>query len=383
MRILKAQTPAKKTLTLKKAYNLELSHSRGLTDLIIHGNNLSAATSLGPNKYSGLGDLTSDGRYILPLHCHGENMMSGEEFAAAVLAAAEKNENIEASLDGYMLTYSVNTTFSLFAPGRIRGASGEVFTLMFKIRSPEESGTALETGVGFTYASGSQVFTFDNTGAEESVYAIGTSNATRQVNGIQLSTTYNKPRIIDIRSFGVFRGTVSADAHSPYWGDRVDLFLGGPLINYSPAIDIAYPYRGYAERWVDRIPLASEGLIAVDVGASYPTYQIEIPEAYRERAKMRLDHFSNTTNENTFRSYTFRCMRSADGSAFLITASNSYKTLEKFSSLFDTLGVHIQIPRDTPWIETFEKIAVPTRKGKNHLDIETLVAPSTIDFTYY
>ncbi len=383
MRVLKAQTPTEKKQSLKQGYSFVLSHSQGLRDLVIHGTNLSASNSLGLQKLSALGDPTDDGRYVLPLHCHGENMMSGEEFAAAILALAEENANVTASLDGYMLTYSSKTTASLFPAERIHGAYGEVFTLMFKICAPQQSGASLSTGLGLIYSSGAQSINFDGSIMGESVYAVGTSNATRQVKGLQLSTTNDMPRIIDIRTFGIFRGTVSADAYSSYWGERVNLYLRAPLINYSPAKDIVYPLRGYAERWVDRIPLTTDGISSVDVGASYPTYQLEIPQQYRSVSTMRLDHFSATTNQSTFLSYTFRSMRSADGNYFLITASSAYKTLESFCALFESLGVHLQIPRQTPLIESFEKITIPTRKGKNFLDIETYATPSTIDFTYY
>ena len=76
-------------------------------------------------------------------------------------------------------------------------------------------------------------------------------------------------------------------------------------------------------------------------------------------------------------------MRSADGEAMLITAKSTYGTVEKFASLFNSLGVNIQIPRQAPLIEVFDKVNIPTRKGINYFDIETYVPPSTLEFTYY
>ena len=163
----------------------------------------------------------------------------------------------------------------------------------------------------------------------------------------------------------------------------MQISLGAPLITYSPVKDIAYPLRGYAERWVDCISLADAPITAVELGAKYPSYRVQIPEHLIGYATMRLDHFSVTTSESTLKSYSYRCMRTPEGDAFYITASASYKTVEQFSELFQALDVHIQVARETAWIEAFEKVVIPTKKGLNYLDIETAVTPSTVEFTYY
>lgn len=381
--LIRAETPTVKTQSLKKGYGVYLSHSKGLKDMVIYGNNLSAATSLGPHKISSLGDQTETGGYVLPLHCHGENLLGGEEFAAAVLALAEKNENVTASLDGYMLTYTSLTDAALLPAGRIHGATGEIFSVILSISAPQSSGTSLSAGVGLTYTSGAQSIVFDCAVAGETVSVVGTSNASRQVTGLRITSTGASPRTIDIRSFGIYRGTVTEQAHKPYWGERVQIPLRAPLVHYSSAKDVTYPLRGYTERWVDCISVSDSPITAVELGAKYPTYRLEIPEQLRSIATMRLDHFSATTSTSTFNSYTYRYMRTPEGDAFHISASSTYNTLEKFTSFFKSLGVHIQIARKTALIEPFERVEIPTRQGLNYLDIETAVTPSTVDFTYY
>ena len=148
--LLTAETPSVKKQSLKKGYGITLSHSNGLKDIAIHGNNLSAASARGPYKISSIGDLTADGRYSIPLHCHGENLLGGEEFASAVLALAKENDSVTASLDGYMLTFSSQTDATLFPAGRVRGANSEVFSVIFSINAPQSSGASLNTGIGLT-----------------------------------------------------------------------------------------------------------------------------------------------------------------------------------------------------------------------------------------
>ena len=381
--LLRAETPTQKKVTLKKGYGIYLSHEKGLRDLTIHGTNLSAPCELGPTKISSLGDPTEGGQYAITLHCHGENMLGGEEFAAAVLATAQDNPYMTASLDGDMLTISSRTSVSILPAGRIRGAYGELLSIRFNVIAPQDSGTAINTGVGFTYSSGVHTATFDCETAGESVTVISTSSSTRQVNGLRITSTGETPRVIDLKSFGIYRGTAAAEKHEPYWGERVQIPLTAPLIAYSPAKDVVYPMLGYAERRVESISLADAPITAVDLGASYPTYRVQLPETLWERSTLRLDHFSSTNDESTFKSYTYRSMRSPEGDAFYITASNSYKTVEKFTEFFHTLNVRIHIARETALIETFDKITVPTRKGTNYLDLETVVPAANIDFTYY
>ena len=368
---------------MKKGYGISLSHPLGLRDVAIYGATLSAASASGPYRLSALGDPWEDGSYHIPLHCHGENLMSGEEFAAAVLAVAKENTNLTASLDGYMLTYTSKATVKLFPDGRIRGAYGEIFSVHFSIRSPQTSASSLNSGIGLVYTSGAQTISFSCTSTEEAVTVIAASNATRQVNGLRITSTASTPRIIDIRSFGIYRGTVSTEAHSPYWGERKDLILRAPLHHYSPAQDIAYPMRGYVERWVESEPLTDPTITAVSLGSQYPTYRVEIPPQLKDQANVRLDYFSSTTSESSLISSAFWCMRAPEGDAFYITAKSTYDTVEKFASFFNSLGVRILTQREAPLIETFEKTTLSTKKGMNYLDLETAVAPGTLTFTYY
>lgn len=380
--LLRAETPTEKKATLSKGFGIYLSHDKGLRDIAIYANNLTKACELGPMKIYSLGEVTEDGQYAISLHCHGANILGGEEFAAAVLALAETNSSVTASRDGDFLTYSSKSAISLLPTGRIHGAYGEIFSIRCTVSAPQNSGTAINAGFGFTYISGVHTASFDCETAGESVTIISTSSATKQISGLRITSTGGTPRVIDLKSFGVYRGTVAPEEHEPYWGERVQIPLTGPLVYYNAGRDVIYPMRGYTERRGERISLADAPISAISLGATYPTYRVQIPERLWSESGIILDHFSRT-NETTFKSTTFKYMRSPEGDAFYISASNSYKTVEKFSDLFHTLDVRIQIDHETPLIETFDKIEIPTRKGLNYVDLETLVVPSKIDFTYY
>ena len=368
---------------MKKDHSVYLSHTSGVRDIAIYGSSLSAITSLGPYQIHGIGDVGEDGRAVIPLHCHGENLLGGEELAEAMLALAAKSTSFTASLDGYLLTFSAKTTETLFPSQRIRCTSGDLMTFMFKVSSPEATGTALNCGLGFVYPSGGQSVSFNGFVQGETVQVIGTNSSTKAITGLRVNSTGGMPRVMDIRSFGIYRGAVTADAHEPYWGERVYISLRAPLASFSGVKDIVYPLRGYAERNIDCTPVSGLPLETVELGATYPSFRIEIPEHLRAEASIRLSHFSSTTKESTLLSNTYRCMRSADGNYFYITGASSYDTTEKMAALLAQLGTEIQSVRQTPLYETVETVTLPTKRGRNYFDLQTLCPASTIDFTYY
>ncbi|MBP3605669.1 MAG: hypothetical protein J6J66_03635 [Clostridia bacterium] len=383
LHLLRAETPTEKTASMKKDHNVYLSHASGVRDIAIYGNSLSAITSLGPYRIGGLGDVGEDGRAVIPIHCHGENLLGGEELAEAMLALAAKNASVTASLDGHLLTYSSKTTAPLITTPRLRCSIGYLMTFMFKVSSPEATGTALNCGLGFIYPSGGQTVSFDGSVQGATVQVVGTNSSTKSITGLRVNNTGGLPRVMDIRSFGIYRGAVTADVHEPYWGARFYISLRAPLASFSSAKDIVYPLRGYAERNIDCTPVSSLPLETVELGATYPSFRIEIPEHLRADSTIRLSHFTATTNQSTFLSNTYRSMRSEDGTYFYITGSSSYATLEKMAGLLATLGAEIQSVRQTPLYETVETVTLPTKRGRNYFDAETVCPASTIDFTYY
>ncbi len=377
-----AQSPTTAKKTLTRGYGVDLAHARGIFSLGIYGTSYGAAPSGEPYKISYIGDRTEDGRYAFPLHCHGENMISGEDFAAAVLAAAESNSQVTASLDGGVLTFSATGTVSLFPNGFLRGAYGEVFTIMFSLCAPENEGSTLNSGITLNYSYGSQSVSYSGSYAGETVQILTSSNASRQLTGLSVSSTGGLPRRIDLSTFGVFRGTVGAEAYRPYWGENVCFYLSEPLRTFDTTQDVAYPLQGYVKRTNKAILFKPESATPENIGNAYPIYRLPLPEALHGK-KVYLDRFSHTQQENTLISEVFRYMENEEQNALLVSVSKSYNTAEKFLNYFHSLSVHLVFLRNEPLIERFSPITLPTRKGRNHIDVRTVVDPNKIEFTYF
>lgn len=381
MATLWAKSPTTKNKNLNKGYGVDLTHTKGLCRLGVKGAALNAADADEPYKITYFGDLTEDGRYVIPLHCHGTNMISGETFAAAVLAAAESSSLVTASLDGSILTFSATGTVPLFPEGFLRGAYFEAFTIMFTLCAPENTGSTLRSGVTLTYNSGSQSVSYNGTYAGETVQILVSSNSSRQLTGLSVSSTNGLPRRIDISTFGIFRGTVGVEAFQPYWGEIVPFYLSEPLRTFETIKDVAYPLQGYAERPIKALPFKPETAELADISNTYPIYRLPLPEALHGKS-VYLDRFSQTKQEDILIAYTFQCMENAEQDAILISAPKTYNTAEKFLNYFYSLNVNLTFLRSEPLIERFSPITLPTRKGRNHIDFLTTVAPFEINFTY-
>lgn len=381
MAALWAQSPTPTKKSFSKGYGVDLTHAKGICKLGVRGTSYGWIPTGEPYMTTFFGDPTEDGRYVIPLHCHGTNMISGETFAAAVLAAAESSNLVTASLEGNILTFSATGTVPLFPTGFLRGAHAEVFTIMFTLCAPENTGSTLNSGITLTYSYGSQSVSYSGSYAGETVQILTSSNASRQLTGLSVSSTGGRPRRIDISTFGIFRGTVSQEAFQPYWGETVPFYLSEPLRTYLTTKDIAYPLQGYAERMVKATPFKPDTAIPADISNAYPIYRLPMPEALHGQSVL-MDRFSHTTKESTLIAEELRYMQSAEKDAILVCVPSAYKTAEKFLNFFHATNANIISERDEPLIERFSPIVLPTRRGRNHIDIQTFVAPSTIDFTY-
>ena len=375
------QSPTAKTKKLNRGFGVDLTHAKGIYKLAIEAATNSGPVTGEPNQLRFMGEKNADGLYEFPIHCHGVNILSGEAFAAAVLAAAESNAKVTASLDGNILTYSSTATVQLLPAGRLRGALGEIFTVMFRLCAPENTGSSLSSGVSLTYTYGSQIVSYSGTYAGETVQMIANSNSSRQLIGLSLTTTSGLPRKMDISSFGIFRGTVAAESFSPYWGDRVSFFLTEPLLVYSTLSDFAYPLQGYAERWVRSALFKPESAVKTELSSSYPIYRLSLPESFYNTSP-QMDRFSSVPNESTLAAGALRYMRSPEGDSILVSANTSDNTPEKFLQYFNSFDVHLLCARSEPLIERFAPITLPTRKGRNYVELQTEVAPFSLQFTY-
>ncbi len=360
---------------------MDLTHAKGIYKLAIEAAASSGPVTGEPNKIRFIGEKNADGLYECPLHCHGENILSGEAFAAAVLAAAENNTSVTASLDGNILTYSSTATVQILPAGRLRGAYGEIFTIMFRLCAPENAGSSLSSGVALTYTYGSQIVSYSGTYAGETVQMIASSNSTRQLIGLSLTTTNGLPRQMDISGFGIFRGTVGAESFSPYWGESVSFFLIEPLRVYSTLSDFAYPLQGYAERWVRSALFKPESAVKEELSATYPVYRLPLPASFYN-TNPEMDRFSLVSSESTLTAGALRYMRSAEGDSLLVSANTSDNTPEKFLEHFNSFDVNLLCARSEPLIERFAPITLSTRKGRNYVELQTEVAPFSLQFTY-
>ena len=375
--------PTHKTKEFSSGYGFYLNHARGLTDFYISASLRNQAVSGKPSLLSFIGTPTADGRYEYSFHCHGESLIGGRELAEAMLRTAAENNSLEASLHGDYLHFRSNTNTPLLPAGRVRGSYGERFTAMLKVSAPEESGKAINSGIGLTVSSGG-AFAIADTAVYEGgeVQMIGTSSASRQIVNISVITTMGKLRVIDLNSFGVFRGAVGAEDFAPYWGSKASVILSEPLCVCDTTRDYLYPMRGYAERFTEAYPLTLEGLCEASFGASVPSFHAPIPEVLIGKT-YNVDCLAMPSSESTFLSTPFCVRTSADGEYLELTSSANYDTPEKYLALMQEYAAKAIVIREKPRYEFFDPIAIETRKGQNYLDTETSIVPHRLGITYY
>lgn len=382
-RLQSGAAPTRNTKVFTSGYGFYLNHARGLTDFYISAAQSNQAVIDKPSLLSFIGTPTEDGRYEYSFHCHGESLIGGRELAEAMLGMAAKNASVEATLQGDYLHFRAKTTAPLLAAGRVRGSYGERFTAMLKVSAPEESGKAIASGIALTNSSGG-AFSITDTAVYEGgeVQMIGTSSATRQIVNISVASTQGMLRVMDLSSFGVFRGAVSAEDFTPYWGTETSVILSEPLRVCNSLRDHLYPMRGYAERFTDAYPLLLDGLCEASFGASVPSFHAPIPEVLIGKT-YSVDCLATKNSESAFLSTPFCVRTSADGAYLEMTGSEKYDTHEKFLALMREYNATAIVTRQTPRYEFFDPIAVETRKGQNHLDTKTEIAPYRLGITYY
>lgn len=380
---MQSKTPILYTKSLDRGYGIDLTTAGGLKKIGIHGVSQSAALSSGPTKLSHLGDLKDDGRYEIPVHCHGENMLGGEELAAYIIELANASGYIIASVtEDNILRFKSRSNKTILPTGRLRGAEKEIFTAMFMFASPETSENLTSTGLAYLYPTSLQSITYSGgSNTVDMVQVRSQSNALRQVVNLNLTTTQDKLRKIDLSTFGFFRGTKSVDEFEPYWGEMKSFYLSEPLRSFGDTEDVAYPMQGYAERRIRSTAFSPTSAEAIDLGSDYPTYRILLPEALWEK-ELRPDHFTPAESESALIASEFGYMRASDGRSLLFTANESYGTSASFLDFFNSLGVHIEYKTSDCVIERFSPISIHTREGRNYVDLMTEATPGIIDFTY-
>ena len=369
------------TKSLDRGYGVDLSTERSLYKLGIHGVCGESTLTSGPSKLLSLGDLQTDGSYKFALHCHGENIIGGEEFAEAVLAASATNAYINASVENGILTFTSRSSKPLFHAGRLRGANNEVFTITFHFSAPENTGTIVGSAIAFTLSSGIQNVSYTKSYSGETVQIAVSSNATRQVINLSIANSTGKTRNIDLSTFGVFRGTKTVDDFAPYWGEKTSFFLSEPLRSFGDAEDVAYPLQGYVKRYVRAAAYTPVSIETASLGSTYPIYKLPLPDSLLEK-ELRLDHFALVESTDELIAAAHKYLRTTDGKSILVSADTSYSTPELFLNFFNSLGVNIEYKVGTPVIENFAPITLATRAGRNYIDLMTEVIPGTVDFTY-
>ena len=385
LRTMQSKTPVLYTKSMDYGYGIDLAAAGGLKKIGIHGVSPSDALSSGPTKLSHLGDLNAEGSYEIPIHCHGENILGGEELAEYVLKVAEASDYITATLNppnNSILAFTSRSNKTLLPTGRLRGAYGEIFTIMFMFSAPENVGGSITTsGLVYLYNSGTQAITYTKSYNGETAQIATQSNATRQLVNLNISTTTAKLRTIDLSTFGIFRGTVATTAFEPYWGEKISFYLNEPLRCFGDTADVAYPMQGYAVRKIRSVAFEPTSAETINLGSDFPTYRIMLPEALW-KMELRPDHFTPAENESALIAGTFGYMRASDGKSLLFTASESYSTPASFLNFFNSLGVHLEYKAKDPVTERFAPITIPTRAGRNYIDLMTAATPGTIEFTY-
>lgn len=383
LRTMQSKTPILYTKSLDRGYGIDLAAAGGLKKIGIHGASPSAALSSGPTKLSHLGDLNAEGSYEIPVHCHGENILGGEELAEYVLKVAEGSGYINANVNANnILSFTSRSNKTLLPTGRLRGAENEIFTIMFKFSAPENAGgTLTTTGLVYLYNSGNQAITYSGSYGGDTVQVVRSSNAARQLLNLNISTTSQKLRTINLSTFGIFRGTVDVTDFAPYWGEMKSFYLSEPLRSFGDTEDVAYPMQGYAVRKIRSMAFTPTSAEVVQLGSDFPTYRIMLPEALWEK-ELRPDHFTPAESESALIASEFGYMRASDGKSLLFTASESYSTSASFLNFFNSLGIHLEYKAKDPVTERFTPISLATRAGRNYIDLMTATTPGTIEFTY-
>ena len=383
LRTMQSKTPILYTKSLDRGYGIDLTTAGGLKKIGIHGVSPSAALSSGPTKLSHLGDLNAEGSYEIPVHCHGENILGGEELAEYVLKVAEGSGYINANVNANnILSFTSRSNKTLLPTGRLRGAENEIFTIMFKFSAPENAGgTLTNTGLVYLYNSGNQAITYSGSYGGDTVQVVRSSNAARQLLNLNISTTSQKLRTINLSTFGIFRGTVDVTDFAPYWGEMKSFYLSEPLRSFGDTEDVAYPMQGYAVRKIRSMAFTPTSAEVVQLGSDFPTYRIMLPEALWEK-ELRPDHFTPAESESALIASEFGYMRASDGKSLLFTASESYSTSASFLNFFNSLGIHLEYKAKDPVTERFTPISLATRAGRNYVDLMTATTPGTIEFTY-
>lgn len=381
MLMVTAKAKTLRTTSLNQGYGIDLSSENGLKNICIHGNYEVSYPTDAPMKMSFMGDLKDDGSYEIPVHCHGENILGGEELAEYVLQAAEASDYINANVNvNNILSFTSKTNKTLLPTGRLRGAENEIFTIMFKFSAPENTGgTLTTTGLVYLYNSGNQAITYSGSYDGSTVQVVRASNATRQLLNMNISTTSQKLRTIDLSTFGIFRGTVGVTDFATYWGEKKSFYLSSPLRKFGSYEDVAYPTQGYAVRNVKSLALSLRSAEAVNVGSEFPTYKVALPADIDGKDCM-LDQFTKCIDQSEIAVGPF--MYYTLNNSLYVSVPEEYNTPKLFLEYFNSLGVNILYNASEQIIERFTPITISTRKGRNYVDIMTETIPGTIDFTY-
>lgn len=376
-----ALTPKQSQTT--QDYSIYLSRPNGLLSLDIHGCIYSSVPSKNLRRGEYLGNPTADGRYEIPISFHGICCLDGDMLATAMQKAAEQDSALQVSLSGRTLRFSCTKLIPLPLNGHFRGGANTIYTLMFRMRAPDFSGSKLNSGFSInysgTYPAISQSGSF--TGEEAVDFLVNT--LPKRVDGLCVSSTDGSARELDLDSFGIYIGTLlSPEEREPYREERMTFSLAAPLRTVDTFKDVAYPMKGYATRWVCARAFEPKSPIAVDIGSPYPTYRVELPEDLHGK-DLSTTLFTMTKNKDLLLQYSMYVTPTEDKKGLLFSASATENTPEKFLSLFEGKNAELLWLSDVPMTEHFPPVPRPTLPaGQLHITFETLIRPFLVKFTY-
>lgn len=362
-------------------FRLERVHSPDILSFTVFGKSESLATGIRSAGYF-------DGKkYYIPLHIHGINWMSGEEFAARFVAHIDAlDDDIAYSVQDGMMSYQITQTVAhnLFEAHEYVFHRQTPYTLRARVSVPSGASEA-SLPIRIEYDDGTYASVCAPVGDIQDGYVnfVYHTDATKTIRRLQMFRPDSAQHVLDLSSFGILYGERDYDDFAAYTGAHYNIALNRALAHAGAFADQFSLTEG--KQTIYAYTLSVFATKATEYSAQDGLYTIAIKLTYKAApgATFFAVQLTPVYTEQQLRTTPLACMLSADGGSVYISMQEQITTLADAKTLIGSLKPVLLYPLATPKTVTLSQYTPPQLvKGDCFIELGMTNPPSATQIIY-
>lgn len=324
------------------------------------------------NGTNGVGSYESNnGTYAIPIHIHGKNLMSGEDFVSihSALNVSKITPTVSGGFYSFTPLQDCNGTV-VIGPDHIKFKKKTAYTLALHLKYVSTS-TIRRPGLRFDYSDGSYYFQSISTSSREFRVCIS-SDPNKDLVAISSHAESSANVRFGVAGFGIYEGAHSNydSVHEAYSGQRTVISLNEPLRKIDYASDLVDIIGADVTRKIQKYTL--DGSAELSATDEEGVYFSPLPSPMRKGSRIVAELSSDGIEISPFN----------DGSGILIKAPDGITSSDGLLDLLSLSGINVFYVRSEYSHESITPVEFGSYAHGVSMDILSETEPSKIITEY-